>query len=243
MVSFLNTLPFRYAFSQCNDLSEVLEISEDIPSVCAEKLLKNEVDIGLIPVAVLPYLSDYYIISDYCIGAKQAVDSVFLFSHQPVEDLKTVYLDFRSRTSVQLVQILSKNHWNVSPEFIHAKPGYESEIKGSVGGVVIGDKALAMFNDFSYRYDLAKAWYDYTGDEFVFAAWVSCRPLPEDFVKKFNDLLTFGIKNLNKAIDIYGKNYPDLPVEHYLKKRIDYWWTDSKKRSLQMFLKQITQER
>ena len=56
-VSYLNTLPFIYGLEHSGLLSTV-ELSRDIPSECARKLLAGEVDVGLVPVAVLPELAD-----------------------------------------------------------------------------------------------------------------------------------------------------------------------------------------
>ena len=239
MVSFLNTLPFRYALQHNEELKPLIDVSEDVPSLCAKKLLSGEADIGLIPVAVLPEMPEYHLITDYCIGAGQQVDSVFLFSEVPMPRLDRVLLDFRSRTSVRLVQILAGEYWGISPEFVDASPGYESDISGRTGGVVIGDKALSMLDSFPYQYDLAEAWYNFTGEEFVFAAWVSREKLPESFIKSFNAALASGIRHLDKAIRMYEHEYPGLPVENYLRNRIDYLWNDSKMRSLDFFLKSL----
>jgi len=240
MVSFLNTLPFRYALAHNEEIKSRIELSEDVPSLCAKKLLNDEADIGLVPVAILPEMKHYHVIADYCIGAKKRVDSVFLFSEKPLHELSRILLDFRSRTSVQLVKILANNYWNISPEYLSAEPGYESQISGEIGGVVIGDKALELLDNFPYRYDLAEAWYKYSGEEFVFAAWVSREKLSPVFIKQFNDALAYGIAHLDDAIQTYAHEYPNLPVEQYLKNRIDYVWTESKKRALKQFLNQIS---
>lgn len=241
IVSFLNTLPFRYALSQDSKLLQLAEIKEDVPSVCAKRLIDEDADIGLIPIAVLPNLTNYHIISDYCIGAKQQVDSVFLFSEKPMHELKRVFLDYRSRTSVQLVQILAEKYWKIQPQYMLSQPGYESQIQGDTGAVVIGDKALELLDKYPYQYDLAKAWFEYTGEEFIFAAWVSLKKLPEDFLNAFNSVLKFGVEHVEKSIDWGGKAYPDLPLENYLKNRIDFLWNDSKKKSLQLFLSALSE--
>ena len=241
IVSFLNTLPFRYALSHNEEFLQIADIEEDIPSVCAKKLIEKDADIGLIPIAALPDLDHYHIISNYCIGAKQQVDSVFLFSERPMHELKRVLLDYRSRTSVQLVQILAEKFWNVDAEYISATHGYESQISGDTGAVVIGDKALELLDEYPYQYDLAKAWFDYTGEEFVFAAWVSLKSLPESFLNAFDDVLKSGVQQVEKSIEWGGKDYPNLPLENYLKNRIDYDWNDSKRKSLQLFLSALTE--
>ena len=100
-VSYLNSIPFVYGLEQSDLLPAAIDLSLDIPSVCAEKLLSDEVDLGLIPVATIPDLSNPQIISEYCIGADGPVQTVCLFSSVPLENITTVLLDFHSRTSVQ----------------------------------------------------------------------------------------------------------------------------------------------
>ena len=55
VVSYVNTIPFIYGLKQYG-LDKKLDISLDIPSTCAEKLLSREVDIGLVPIVVLKQL-------------------------------------------------------------------------------------------------------------------------------------------------------------------------------------------
>ena len=55
-VSYLNTKPFIYGLYR-SDLANMIDLSLDIPSVCAQKLLSGEVDLALTPVAVIPDLS------------------------------------------------------------------------------------------------------------------------------------------------------------------------------------------
>ena len=81
-VSYLNSKPFIYGLENSELLkSGALELSLDIPSRCAQKLISKEAQIGLVPAATLNYLNDYSVISNFCIGAVGAVNSVFLFSN------------------------------------------------------------------------------------------------------------------------------------------------------------------
>jgi chorismate dehydratase len=235
-VSFLNTLPFLYGLEQSKALRNRIRISKDIPSMCAKKMIHREADIGLIPIAALPQLKDYSIISDFCIGSKQQVDSVFLFAEQPINSLKTILLDYRSMTSINLVKILSKYHWKITPDFIHAKQGYESSIQGNNGGVVIGDKALELIGNFPYQYDLATEWNNFTGEEFVFAVWVSLIELDTIFLNDFNQALNYGITHISETIKWSNTDYSHLPAESYLTNKIDYYRNDSKNKSLKIYL-------
>src|SRR5438128_11657198 len=102
--------------------------------------MNNEIDIGLVPTAVIPQLKEYYICSDYCIGTETEVASVCLFSEVPLNEITKVYLDYQSRSSVALLKWLMKEYWNINPEIIQAaNDDYRKEIKGATAGLVIGE--------------------------------------------------------------------------------------------------------
>ena len=97
-VSYLNTKPLLYGLLKSN-LAQSVDLQLNIPSVCAQKLLNGEADLGLVPVAILPELQQPQIISDYCIGTVGAVKTVAIYSHVPIEKVESLYLDYHSRTS------------------------------------------------------------------------------------------------------------------------------------------------
>ncbi|MBK7669113.1 MAG: hypothetical protein IPJ32_18285 [Sphingobacteriaceae bacterium] len=143
IVSYFNTLPFRFGIKH-SELFAGMDLQEDIPSICAQKLKFNQVDIGLVPVALLPELDNYKIITDYCIGANGKVDSVKLYSQVPLNEIKSVTLDYQSRSSIKLTKVLNKFYWKQNFEFKDAKPGYEQNISGTNAAVVIGDRTFAL---------------------------------------------------------------------------------------------------
>ena len=106
-VSYLNTKPFLYGLFQTG-IDKEINLSLDIPSLCAQKLENGEVDLGLIPVAAIPNLAEAHIISDFCIGTLGPVKTVCIYAQVPIENLTHLYLDYQSRTSVALVQYLIK---------------------------------------------------------------------------------------------------------------------------------------
>ena len=115
-VAYTNTKPFIYGIERSAVLNQI-DLSLDIPSDCAAKLINNQVDIGLIPVAAIPFVPNANIVADYCIGSVGAVNSVFIFSDVPVAEIKTVKLDPQSRTSNQLAQVLLTFHFKVDVTF------------------------------------------------------------------------------------------------------------------------------
>ena len=81
-VSYLNTLPLIYGLTH-SKIMQKISLSLDNPSACAQKLIDNEVDLGLIPIATLPQISNAHIISNYCIGANGPVKTVLLLRPSP----------------------------------------------------------------------------------------------------------------------------------------------------------------
>ncbi len=235
-VSYLNTKPFIKGLMEAGLMQEI-DLSLEIPSKTAEKLINEEVDIGLVPVGILPQLQDYHIITDYCIGATGPVATVALYANQSVDQLKKIWLDFHSCTSVRLVQVLCKEYWGLKDvEFVNAKTGYIDQIGGTTGGVIIGDRTIQLGERFAYSYDLAEHWIKMTQLPFVFAAWVSRKPLAEAWVQRFNDAFTLGMERMEEVIATHQPDYPHFDVRQYLTKNISFKLTDRKRAGLVRFL-------
>jgi len=234
IVNYYNTTPFLYGIKHSGFLSQI-KLELDIPSVCAQKLKNKQVEIGLVPVAILPELESYQIITNYCIGAVGKVDSVKLFSEKPLEELTHVLLDYQSKTSVTLVQVLNKHFWKRSIQFINATEGFEKQISGTTGAVIIGDRTFGL-TDYPYQYDLAEEWQTYTGLPFVFACWVSNEPLAESFISEFNKALAYGVNHIEESVI----EKPNLALGDksldYLKNKISYNLDLNKKKALERFL-------
>lgn len=235
-MSYLNTKPLVYGFER-GMMAADIELINGYPSKVAAKLLSDEIDIGLVPVAIIPALAEHYIISDYCIGSDGEVASVCLFSDVPLNDIQTILLDYQSKTSVALLKILIKEHWKISPELVVANEDYEQKIFGRTAGLVIGDRAFKQRIRSQYIYDLGSAWKEMTGLPFVFAAWVSNKPMDENFKKDFNKANAFGLNNLAAIIEVASCDMYDL--ETYYTKNISYKLDAEKKKGLKLFLKKI----
>lgn len=237
-VSYLNTKPLLYGLVK-SGLSEELDLQLDIPSVCASKLASGEADFGLIPVAAIPELATPHIISDYCIGTVGEVKTVCIFSEVPLEQVKELYLDFHSRTSVELTKILLENYWNCSPTLLPTTAGFEEKIAGATAALIIGDRAMDHLGKHTYTYDLGEAWLAHTGLPFVFAAWVSNRPMPADFIEKFNAAMQLGIESIPQLMLILPQQHPGFDLEKYFTENISYYLDSSKRKALRLFLQQL----
>jgi chorismate dehydratase len=240
VVSYLNSKPFIYGL-QHSDIIKEIDLQLDIPSVCAQKLIEGKVDIGLIPVAVIPTLPEHYIISDYCIGATGKVSSVMLYSNVPLHQIEQILLDYQSRTSVTLVKVLARNFWKIEPKWIQAETDYEKNISGNTAAVIIGDRTFGLEGKYKYAYDLAEEWQKLTGLPFVFACWVANKKLPGSFVTSFNNALRSGLENRPLLIkQIEAEKTYQTDVSEYLNKSISYDLDEQKKQALELFLSYLS---
>lgn len=231
-VSYLNTRPLVYGLEQ-GMMQADIDLSFDYPANVAKQLLKNEIDVGLVPVAVLPMLKEYHIISDYCIGADGPVASVCLFSDVPLQEVTEVLVDYQSRTSAALLKILLKEHWKMQPVLTAAEKDFEAKITGTTAGLVIGDRAFAQRNKSKYIYDLAEVWKQMTGLPFVFAVWASNKPVRTEFSNRFNEATSKGLHVLEDIAA--GASNADYDLKKYYTENISYIFDAPKKQALKKF--------
>lgn len=234
-VSYTNTRPFVYGLTQ-SGISQQVSLSLDNPSDCAQKLIDNEVDIGLIPVAALQQLSTWYIISDYCISADGAVNSVFIFSTVPIEDVQIIRLDDQSRTSNNLAKVLLKFYWKQPAVFINAK---QDDSKADAF-VQIGDRTFGQADKYKYAYDLAGVWKQFTGLPFVFAVWAANKMIDQGFISQFNAALKYGLDHRKQLIDTSAQQ-AGFDLDDYLMNRICYRLDERKREALKLFLALVEQ--
>lgn len=230
-VSYTNTKPFVYGIMHSGILAQI-DLSLDIPSDCAAKLINNQVDIGLVPVAALLHIPGYQIVSNYCIGATGPVDSVFIFSDLPIEEVRTIRLDEQSKTSNNLTRVLLKNYWKVKPRVLT-----EGEADAFVQ---IGDRTFGKKGQYAYTYDLAAEWQKFTGLPFVFAVWAANKEIPETFLAGFNTALRHGLDHRKEVIA--GIPAMDkFDIGDYLLHKIDYDLDAKKLKALKLFHRLITE--
>ena len=240
IVNYLNTRPLIYGLEN-GPIKEEIELIGAYPAKLAEMLRDGQVDIGLIPIAAIPGLGEWHLVGNYCIGANGEVASVCLFSEVPMQDIKKVYLDYQSRSSVTLLKWLMREYWGINPELVAARDeSYRHEIKGTTAGLVIGDRALEQRKVSTYIYDLASEWKAITGLPFVFAAWVSKKPFPESFVKKFDDANGMGMKKIEEIVA--QLSYTTYDLRKYYTIHLDYILDEKKREGMNKFLQVVDAE-
>ncbi len=163
VVDFLNARPLTWGL--LHDPPQDAEVSKDLPSVCADRLARGEVDVGLIPSIEYQRIPGLRVVPGLGIAASSEVRSVLLVSKVSREKIQSVSLDPASRTSAALARILLDRRYGVRPEFID---GYRDDTDAKL---VIGDPALKTNLNGSVVLDLAAEWRAFTGRSFLFAFW------------------------------------------------------------------------
>lgn len=242
-VKYANTYPFLYGIFETG-FDKKVELTTDHPSECAAKLISGQVDIGLIPVAALPMMNEYHIITDYCLGAYGKVRTVMLLSNFPFEEIRTINLDYRSRSSVNLAKILAKISWKKEFEWNSTSENFDFlHMPVNEAAVLIGDQCFEYENRFKYRIDLAEEWYKFTGLPFAFACWTSNRVLDNKFLDEFNIALGTGVNDIPAVLRKYGNSgvIRGENLRYYLTKNMNFDLNEDKRKAIKLFLELMSE--
>jgi chorismate dehydratase len=207
MVRYINTAPIHETWKE-QVKNPSWQLVEAYPAALNRMLASGQVDLGFVSsheYGIRP--ERYQILSDLSISANGAVGSVFLFSRVHPESLSglTVLLSSQSKTSVFLVKIILEQFFKVSPRYIGAKVR-EALKKNADGVLAIGDEAIRLKREGSYRYclDLGEVWLQHTGLPFVFAVCA----VREDFCARCEE----ETNQIHQAlIDCRDRGVADLP--------------------------------
>lgn len=232
VVSYINSVPFVKSLEE-NKHDDFI-ITKDIPSECANKLINGEIDIGLIPIAMISKVPNAKIVSDYCISGDGKVASVLLVSDSPIEEINSVYQDSESRTSIALAKILMRDYWKKEVEWKNENEYFLSPSKNE-GLVIIGDRALKNYKKFKYCYDLSEYWKLHTGLPFVFACWVANKEISDEHISAMNSSFQMGLSKTSEYIQLV-KTESDISATEYLTHYIKYDLTIEAKKGMKLFL-------
>lgn len=183
------------------ELAARYQIDWMLPSSCADRLADGTADIGLVPIAALPFIPGLRIVPGCTIASKGAVRSLLLVrhAHQELNAIKTVAADTASRTTIAYSRILFNRWGNAAAQFIPMAADLDTMLSRADAAIVIGDPALFALEERENRYarsgedlvyhDLAQEWRTATGLPFISAVWAIRKDVPvmpqltEDFVR------------------------------------------------------------
>lgn len=215
-------------------MKDEIDLTMDYPSRIAGMLLTDEIDVGLVPISIIPEIKEYHILSDYCIGCNGETGSVGLFSDVPLPQIQRILLDYQSRTSVELLKLLVREYWKIDPIIEITSREYQHRITGSTAGLVIGDRAFEQRKISPHIFDLGLEWKKFTGMPFVFAVWLSNKKPEESFAESFNKATAAGLHNIDKIVS--DNSYTLFDLKAYYTSYINYHLDESKKKAMHFFL-------
>jgi len=200
IVEFLNTAPLVWSLTD-GPLAGRYDLSFTVPSQCAQELRTGAADIAIIPAIEYQRMDGVVALPGMAVAAKGEVRSILVVAKKPIEMARRIALDTSSRSSVALVQLLCRNFWGISPEFIRSAPDPAAMLAQADAALVIGDPALRIAVkveqlsrkkpmagfccgnnpddqvvpgvDSLYVYDVAHQWREMTARPCVLALWVA----------------------------------------------------------------------
>ena len=202
IVEYLNTAPLVWGFTD-GPIAGKYELSFTLPSLCAESLRAGQADIAIIPAIEYQRIPGLVVLPDMAVAARGEVRSILVIARKPIELARRFALDTSSRSSAALVQLLCRNYWGISPEFIPAAPDPAAMLAQADAALVIGDPALRIAIrldqvaekrpsgefccggdpgdqvvpgvDSLFVYDVAHQWREMTSRPCVLAVWAARR--------------------------------------------------------------------
>jgi chorismate dehydratase len=206
-VKALNTVPLTRGLED--------QIIYATPARLAEMLRRDELDAALVSI-VEPLLNDRYDILDgIAVASLGEVKSVFLAHRQPLEEMREVYCDTASLTSVRLLKVLLAER-GLKPEF---KPLPDYNFATAPDNLLlIGDAALDfLFGPHDHEiYDLGTAWFELTALPFVFAVWALRREIEhQELRRRLHEAKDFGLDTLDHIIRDRAEYTEDFRKDYF----------------------------
>lgn len=226
-VPFLNAAPLVRGIED--------EIILATPAKLAEMLQRDELDAGLVSITEVLFHDRYDVLDSMAIASLGEVKSVFLAHRRPVDEIKEVFCDTASLTSVNLLRVLLAER-GLKPKFTPL-PDYASA-KDKDYVLLIGDAALDFLrvpHDHEIM-DLGEAWMELTQLPFVYAVWALRRGVENRQLRRqLREARDFGLDTLDSII----QNRSEYDYEFrkdYLGWHIHYHLGADEKRGLARFI-------
>ena len=237
-VPFINSLPLTFYLKEHN-----VNISFSNPSETLNSLNLNKVDISLLPIADHLGNKNIFSLENKCISANGKVDSVIIISRGELKEIKTMFLDSRSKSSNLLVKVLFNEFVKTTPKFSYYSPSKNMILDSDCGYVVIGDLGLEL----TYSrpaglkiFDLSDLWFNETALPFTFASYNYIKKPDNDLITSLENSYLKGIENIDNIVtyilDLKKVDIDKMNIETYLKERIVYEFTSKHRKGINLFL-------
>ena len=169
------------------------------PSELAKMLQRDELDAALVSITEVLMHDRYDILDGIAVASLGEVKSVFLAHRQPLAEMREIYCDTASLSSVNLLKVLLAEN-GLKPE-LRPLPNYQ--VAPSLENVLlIGDPAVefACSAPPHELLDLGAAWFGLTGLPFVYAVWALRRIPNQELRRRLREARNFGLDTLDYII-------------------------------------------
>ncbi|MBM3824529.1 MAG: menaquinone biosynthesis protein [Verrucomicrobia bacterium] len=205
------------------------------PSELARQLRAGQLDAGLVSVTEVLFHPGFDVLDGIAIASLGEVKSVFLAHRVPRSEIKTVYCDPASLTSVRLLEVLFAEE-GLRPALVPL-PGYD-QVSNLDAVLLIGDEAIRFLLSKPAHeiWDLGAAWYELTRLPFVYAVWALTRRRDtRELRRALREARDFGLETLDYLI----ASRPEFTLDFrkdYLGWHIHFHLGQDEKRGLARFI-------
>lgn len=183
----------------------------DVPATLNAMLLDGRLDLS--PISAFAWAQNakrFALLPDLCIGARKEVWSVVCVSRTPLAQLDgaTIAVTRESASGRNLLRVLLERRYGVRAAFVASDDPFGAAAAGRPA-LLIGDRAIDAQQTFAaaHVHDLGAEWYDWTGEDMVFAVWAVRRDTlaahPLDVGAALNALVTsqrWGAEHMDRVI-------------------------------------------
>ena len=229
----VGSVPYLNAVPLTRGLESQIEFIP--PSQLAEKLRRGDLDAALVSITEVLFHDGYDVLDGIAVASLGEVFSVFLAHRVPLEQVKEVFCDTASLTSVNLLRVLLAERGlklELKPLPSYAEAGQHDAV------LLIGNPAIE-FRRAPHTHeiwDLGAAWMELTQLPFVFAIWALRRgPDNERLRRQLREARDFGMDTLDYTIS--SRTDYDLNFRRdYLGWHIHYHLGADEKRGIAKFI-------
>jgi chorismate dehydratase len=204
------------------------------PAKLAQMLRRDELDAALVSLTEVLRNDRYDILDGVAIASLGEVYSVLLAHRKPIAEVKEVFCDQASLTSVNLLKVLLAER-GLRPEF-KALASYPAACEKDFV-LLIGDPAI----DFQRAphaheiFDLGSAWLELTNLPFVYAVWALRRGIENKELRhELKGSKSFGLETLEQLIETREEFDKDFRRD-YFEWHIHYHLATDEKRGIAKF--------
>src|SRR5580658_5717057 len=193
----VGSVPYLNAVPLTRGLEEQILFAP--PSELARLLRRDELDAALVSLTEVLFNDRYDILDGIAVASLGEVQSVFLAHRQPLADVREIYCDTATLSSLNLLKVLLAEN-GLKPEL---RPLADYASARSLENVLlIGDRALefARSSPPHELWDLGTAWFELTGLPFVYAVWALRRVPNEALRRRLREARNFGLDTLDSII-------------------------------------------